>query len=272
MLREERHDDVIRLQFSTGWSRAMGLTVSAYAVRGMLIDTAFHDVRADLGAWVDHNRPSGAIVTHYHEDHAGNAEFLAARGIPLWISPASLEKVRAPERILWYRRCCWGSQSPLASPVTPFEHPSLELIHTPGHSSEHHIVWDAERETVFGADLFLGVKVRVTHPWPREDVRAQIASIRKVIALKPKRYFDGHRGLVPDPVTQLTAKADWTEETVERIDLLIDRGCSDREIAKAVFGGEDKWALVTQYDYSRRNYAGSVRATHRATASFRTPT
>ena len=249
----------------------MGLTVSAYSVRGALVDTGFHDVRADLHQWIDANRVDGAIVTHYHEDHAGNVESLAARALPMWIPPATLEKVRAPERIFWYRRCCWGSQPPLVSPVVPFAHPSLELIHTPGHSNEHHIVWDAERETVFGADLFLGVKVRVTHPWPREDVRAQIASIRKVIALNPQRYFDGHRGPVPDPVAQLTAKADWTEETVQRIDALIDRGDGDDEIAKAIFGGEDKWSLVTSYDYSRRNYVGSVRATHSATASSRTP-
>ena len=125
-------------------------------------------------------------------------------------------------------------------------------------------MWDPERETVVGGDLFLGVKVRVTHPWPREDVRAQIASIRKVIALKPKRYFDGHRGLVAGAVAQLTAKADWTEETVGKIDALIDRGLDDWAIVRSLFGGEDKWSLVTQYDYSRRNYVGSVRATHTA--------
>ena len=64
------------------------------------------------------------------------------------------------------------------------------------------------------------------------------------------------------PVAQLTAKADWTEETVGRIDALIDRGLDDREIVKALFGGEDRWSLVTTYDYSRRNYVGSVRGTH----------
>lgn len=241
----------------------MGFSVSVYLVRGVLVDTAFPDVRANLAAWLDANHPSGAIVTHYHEDHAGNVELLASRGIPIWVAPATLAKVQAPEPILWYRRWCWGSQPPLASPVTPFAHASLEMIPTPGHSTEHHVVWDAERETVFGADLFLGVKVRVTHPWPREDVRAQIASIRKVIALKPKRYFDGHRGLVRDPIAQLTAKADWTEETVGKIDVLIDRGMSDREIVKTLFNGEDSRSLVTQYDYSRRNYVGSVRATRR---------
>ena len=179
----------------------------------------------------------------------------------MWIAPATLVKVRAPDHLLWYRRWCWGSPPPVATPTILFDPPALQMIHTPGHSSEHHIVWDAERETVFGGDLFLGVKVRVTHPWPREDVRAQIASIRKVIALRPKRYFDGHRGLVPDAVAQLTAKADWTEETVGRIDAFVARGLTDKEIVNALFGGEERWSVATQYDYSRRNYVGSVRAT-----------
>lgn len=240
----------------------MGFSVSTYVVRGVLVDTAFHDVRADLDAWIGARRPDGAILTHYHEDHAGNVELVASRGVPLWIAPATFAKLRAPEPILWYRRWCWGVQPPLTSRVTPFAHSPLEVIHTPGHSSDHHVVWDPERETVFGADLFLGVKVRVTHPWPREDVRAQIASIRRVVALKPKRYFDGHRGLVSNAVSQLTAKADWTEETVGRIDELIDRGLDDREIVRALFGGEDRWSLLTTYDYSRRNYVASVRGTH----------
>jgi uncharacterized protein YjaZ len=59
-----------------------------------------------------------------------------------------------------------------------------------------------------------------------------------------------------------TAKADWTEDTVGAIDALIDRGLDDREIVKSLFGGEDNWSLVTRYDYSRRNYVGSVRGTH----------
>ena len=36
--------------------------------------------------------------------------------------------------------------------------------------------WDAERETVFGGDLFLGVRVRVAHPG--EDPRQLARSVR----------------------------------------------------------------------------------------------
>ncbi|MFI5311675.1 MAG: MBL fold metallo-hydrolase [Gemmatimonadales bacterium] len=261
MLREERHGDVTRLVFESWKSRSMGYGVSAYAVRGTLIDTAFHDVGADLAAWIDANPPEGAIVTHYHEDHAGNVERLARRGVPMWISGETLERVRRPAPIRSYRRWCWGSQTALTSSVIPYEPAVLRMIHSPGHSSDHHVVWDAERETIFGADLFLGVKVRVTHPWPREDVRMQVQSLRRVIALRPARYFDAHRGLVPDAVAQLTAKASWMEDTVAEIDARITEGWSDAAIVKRVFGHEPLMSYVTGFDYSRRNFVASVRAT-----------
>lgn len=261
MLREERHGDVTRLVFESWSSRSMRFSVSAYFVRGVLVDTAFSDVRADLGRWLDTNRPDGAIVTHYHEDHAGNVSLLAARGVPMWMAPATLERVRNPARIGWYRRWCWGSAPPLVSEPLPFSHTALDVLHTPGHSSDHHVVWDPERETMFGADLFLGVRVKVSHPWPREDVRASVAALRRAIALRPARYFDAHRGLVPNAVAQLTAKADWTEETVGRIDELISRGWGDRAIVKAVFGGEPRMSYLTFFDYSRRNFVVGVRAT-----------
>lgn len=264
MLREERHGDVTRLIFRSWRSRSLGFDVSAYAARGVLIDTAFQAVGAELGAWLDARRPDGVILTHYHEDHAGNVALVARRGVPLWIARETEERVRHPAPIRSYRRWCWGAQPPLLVPVLPFVHAQLDVRHAPGHSSDHHVVWDAERETLFGGDLFLGVKVRVSHPFPREDVRAQIASLRRVAALRPARFFDAHRGLVPDAVAQLSAKADWIEETAARVDALAAEGWDDRAIVRKLFGGEDWMARLTLGDYSRRNFVGSLRATRRA--------
>jgi glyoxylase-like metal-dependent hydrolase (beta-lactamase superfamily II) len=261
MLREERHGDVTRLVFESRRSRAFGFDVSTYAVRGALIDTAFGQVGSELGAWIDARHPDGVIVTHHHEDHAGNVELVARRGYPLWIARETLERVQRPVPIRAYRRWCWGAQRPLTSAVAPFVHAELQVIHTPGHSTDHHVVWDAARETLFGADLFLGVRVRVTHPWPREDVRAEVTALRRVIALRPKRYFDAHRGLVPDPVSQLTAKVHWLEHTIAEVDALIARGWSDAAVVRRVFGGEESWSFLTGFDYSRRNFVGNLRAT-----------
>jgi len=265
MLRSERHGDVVRFTFETRASRSMGFDVSAYLVRGTLVDTGFHDARRELFAVLKASRIDGVVLTHYHEDHAGNAAVVARRGYPMWIAPATLGRIRRPAPIGWYRRWCWGSPPPLTATPRPYEPPGLEVIPAPGHSDDHHVVWDPLTGTAFGADLFLGVKVRVSHPAGREDVRAQVGALRRIIALGPRRFFCAHRGLVPDPVAQLTAKADWMEATIATIDALVAAGLDDRAIVKRALGGEDRrmW-LTTRGDYSRLNFVASVRATWRA--------
>lgn len=263
MLHSERHGDVVRFRFETPSSRSMGFDVSTYLVRGTLVDTGFHDARRQLFAVLRAHRVNGVIVTHYHEDHAGNVDVVARRGYPMWMALETLGNVREPARIGWYRRWCWGSQRPFTGTPRPYDPPDLDVIPAPGHSHDHHVVWDPSTGTVFGADLFLGVKVRVTHPGEREDVRKQVASIRRVVALGPQRFFCAHRGLVADPIAQLTAKADWMEETVAAIDACIDQGLDDGAIVRKVLSGEDRWMhFITRGDYSRRNFVGSVRRTH----------
>src|ERR687883_200145 len=121
--------------------------------------------------------------------------------------------------------------------VRRFESDALTLVHTPGHSQDHHVVWDAERETVFAGDLFLGVKVRVARPG--EDPRQLARSLRAVAALNPKRMFDAHRGPVPKPADALRAKADWLEATIAAVEARIASGWGDRQIVREVLGREE---------------------------------
>lgn len=261
MLTVEDHDDVQRLHFSTWRSRAVGYSVSAYAVRGVVVDSAFSDAGPELLEWIAANNPAGVIITHAHDDHGGNAERLARAGVPMQMKPDTDALLRKPQRRGIHRWWSWGAMPVLRSAVTPFEAAGLEMIEARGHSPDHYVVWDAERETVFAADLFLSVKVKVAHPVHREDVRLQIESVRRIAAMKPKRIFDAHRGLLQDGVALLNAKANWLEETVGRIDELITRGWSDRAIVKEIFGGEPLFTYVTMGDWSRANFVASVRKT-----------
>ena len=262
MLTVEDHGDVQRLHFSTWRSRAAGYSVSCYAVRGVVVDAAFADAGPDLLAWVRANKPAGVIVTHAHDDHGGNAELLASNGIPLLMKADTEKLLRTPQMRGLQRIWAWGPMPLLRSRVRPFDAPGLEMIEARGHSPDHYVVWDAERETLFAADLFLGVKVKVAHPIHREDVRQQIGSVRRVIELRPKRVFDAHRGLLNDGIGLLKAKADWMEETVARIDRRIDEGWKDSAIVKEVFGREPLFTYVTMGDWSHANFVASVRSTH----------
>jgi glyoxylase-like metal-dependent hydrolase (beta-lactamase superfamily II) len=250
--------ELIRLR---SWrSSAMGYSVCVFLVRGQLIDTGFPGARTDLGRLLDERRPRGAIVTHQHEDHAGNVGLVADRGLPIAMAPATEEALRRGEpNVGLYRRACWGSMERLTASLHPFEPCGLELIATPGHSPDHHVVWDADRRVLFGGDLFLGVKVRVARPM--EDPRALARSARRAAALEPRVLFDAHRGLVPNGTAMLRAKAEWLEETIARIDARIAEGWSDRAITRAVLGREDLVALVSRGDLSRLNFVRAVRAT-----------
>jgi glyoxylase-like metal-dependent hydrolase (beta-lactamase superfamily II) len=253
------HDiELVRLR---SWrSAAMGYSVFVFLVRDQLVDTGFPGARHAVARLLDERRPRGAILTHQHEDHAGNVELVARRGIPIAMARATEDALRAGEASVGlYRRACWGMMAPLRAAIEAHELSGLELLPTPGHSPDHHVVWDAERETLFAGDLFLGVKVRVARPL--EDPRALAQSARRAAALRPRLLLDAHRGIVPNGAEALRAKATWLEEMIGAIDERIARGWSDRAITRAVLGREDIVYAVSRGDLSRLNFVRAVRAT-----------
>ena len=132
MIEVSTHGDVTRLRMWTRRSAAIGYDVSAYLVRGVLIDSGFRHVEADLIRTLTRLRARGGIVTHWHEDHAGNAPMLADV-LPMFMSPATEAKLRERPRIKVYRHVTWGRPLPLRKPLEPFDFSPLQFIATPGH-------------------------------------------------------------------------------------------------------------------------------------------
>jgi len=267
MIRITQHEDVLQLECSTAFSRAANYSVNVYVVRGVMMDCGFPGIGRELMQWLDANAVRGAILTHAHEDHAGNVDRLIVRGVPIQMADASEIAARDPGHVGLYRRLCWGNVQPMRGTRVPFVDPSFQLEPAPGHSADHHVIWDAERETYFCGDAFIGVKVRIAHL--DEDFVAQVRTLRAMAARNPRRVFDGHRGLLDDPVQTLLAKADWIEETVARIETLAQRGWNPQRIRREVLGAEDATGVMSFGDYSRLNF---VRLTIEAMHARGTPT
>ena len=257
MIQTERYGDVTRFEMASTVSRLVGYSASAFLVRGALVDCGFHAVAAECRSLLERVRPAGILLTHYHEDHAGNAELVARSGIPLSASGATLAELRDPAPIRLYRRLTWGVTPPLRSPVVAFEPEGLSLLPAPGHSRDHHVVWDSTTGTLFGGDLYLGVKVRVAHPG--EDPYQLSRTLRDVAALGPARLFDAHRGFVDSPTPLLLSKADWIDETIAAIERRIAAGASDSAIVRDLFDGESLPGYFSGGDYSRTNFVRAVR-------------
>ena len=258
MIEIQRFGNVERIRLASWGSRIAGMDVSAYLVHGVLVDSGFPHAHQDFTSFLRERRIVGAMLTHYHEDHAGNAQLLAESAIPLAMHELTLRHLEDAAGIRLYRRLVWGTSPRLTS--TPRSFPSetpLEFIHTPGHSSDHQIVWDPGRATVFSGDLWLGVRATIMHE--SEDPYRIVESLRTVLALSPERMFDAHRGPIRDPVGALTAKIGYLEDTIAAIASRRAAGWSDRAILRRL-GGDAPIAIASGGEYSRMNFVRAVNA------------
>jgi ribonuclease/clavin/mitogillin len=248
--------DVLRLHMWSWQGRLAGYEVSAYVMRGVLVDAGAPRAWRDLEPAVRAMTLRGAVITHCHEDHAGNAAELAATGMPLLMHPACEAALRHPQRIGVYRRLVWGSARALTGTVRSFDPSPLTVLPLPGHTEDHLVVWDAERRILAGGDVFLGVKVRVAHDG--ESPTRLVESLRAIVALAPRLLLDAHRGAVRDPVPLLRAKIDWMEATMGEIRALHARGVDERAIARRVLGREELVGVVSRGEYSKREFVRAV--------------
>ena len=247
---------VVRLGLSSWRGRALGYEVSAYLLHGVLVDTGFPGARAELLDLARRVAPRGAIVTHWHEDHAGNAPGLAALGLPLRMHQQCEATLRARPAIRHYRRIVWGRTARLSVPLREFDPAPLQVIETPGHTDDHLVVWDAEHRIVAGGDLFLGVKVRVAHR--SESPRLLLESLRAAAALEPRLLLDAHRGPVTEATPKLRAKVAWLDETIQAIVRGDARGDAPRAIARRVLGREASVGYVSFGEYSKLAFVQAV--------------
>ena len=240
--------------------RAMYWT-GVYFVDGHLIDSGPPNVGAEAERLFSELAPRACVTTHHHEDHTGNHALLACRfGIVPRVHELALPRLASPERLHLYRRMAWGTPRPIT--CEPLGH-SVEtgtfrfrVIHTPGHSDDHVVLYEADRGWLFTGDLYLGPRLKYVRP--DEDVHGMMASLRRVIALEPTVLFCQHRGRVERATAAHQQKLDSLCELQVRIEQLHAKGLSPERIARSLPGQDLLWRVWTAGHFSKLNLVRAI--------------
>jgi len=205
---------------------------------GNLIDTGPSRLGRKLLPVLKSSLIERVLITHFHEDHSGNAAALQReRNIKVYISPLSSEICRLDASIPLYRRYVWGGRrkfdpTPLGDFVKSEKGP-LDVIGTLGHSHDHVCFLDRERGFVFTGDLFVTPKTKTV--MRNESIPQIMRSISSLLKEDFGTLYCAHAGVVEKGRQMMQNKLDYLENLQGEAQRLHRKGMSVREIEKKFF-------------------------------------
>jgi glyoxylase-like metal-dependent hydrolase (beta-lactamase superfamily II) len=168
------------------------------------------------------------LVTHVHSDHAAGASSIAKRH-----PTAVFAKFPWPEEDVRYP-VGW---QPLADGETvDAGGETLTVMHTPGHSPDHIVLWHAPTRAAFVGDLVIqGGSVML--PWSRGgNLEDYLASLGRLIALRPRTLFPAHGPVIAEPLPVLSGHVEH-------------RRMRERQVINALRQGHSTVPAITESIY-----------------------
>jgi glyoxylase-like metal-dependent hydrolase (beta-lactamase superfamily II) len=196
-------------------------------------ESTFGNVAQQLhGAGFAANHVRHVFLSHIHFDHAGAAWRFAELGATIYVHPRGAPHLIDPSRLIDSATRIYGPEMErLWGQFAPIREQSVRVmedmdvvrlgsfdvraIATPGHASHHNVYqW---QDNVFGGDV-AGVRLGGGPPVPpfvppELHIELWQESIKKIRALKAKKLYLPHFGLVEGPVS---AHLDTLSERIDR--------------------------------------------------------
>jgi len=260
MLAVETHDGV---QLARGTLTFLGSPLKSclYVVDGLLIDTGPRSMARETIPFLQGVPIEQVALTHLHEDHVGLSSWVSRhKGAEIYIHQESVAKTTRPGRLPWHRYYSWGPIAPFVSEPMPDrlerDHYTFEVIPTPGHTSDHVVLYVKEKGWLFTGDFFL-----YTNPvqWaPYESAAQHIASLRKVLELDFDTVFCGHAGIRTNGKRLIHEKLQYLLELQDRVAELHHRGYSPRQIDRTLFPKKPLSTYFTLGEWSSFHMVNSM--------------
>lgn len=136
---------------------------------------------------------SDVIITHWHPDHIGGVPDILRK---LKYEPRihKFPRVDAPEPDIGKVKVCALSDGQ----VFDVDGGSVQVVHTPGHTTDHVVLHLKNDDVLLSADCILGEGTAQF-----EDLHSYMTSLHKILELSPKFIYPGHGPIVEDPVMKI---------------------------------------------------------------------
>lgn len=247
-----------------GWSPVGKplMTTMCYRFGPVLIDTGLAHMRSEVLRMAEENPVEVVLLTHYHEDHSGNAAAIKAGfNVPVYGSAQTLQKLAKPYGIYPYQHLIWGATDSLKINMFP---DNLELngvrfipVHTPGHSRDHTVYFVSGHGWLFSGDLFLSSRIKYFRA--DEKIDEQIVSLKKVLTLDFDTLFCGHHPKAENGKAAIVAKLQYLEDFYGKVAELAQSGMAEGRIMETLHLKEQTFIKLLCFgNVSMKNMVRSV--------------
>ena len=190
---------VTALRLTRRYFGAEVMPAYCYAVGDTLVDSAFPGAGREVLGFVRRAGIRRLLLTHHHEDHAGNAAGLAEAGVEVLASPMTAALVAHEMPLPFYQHMAWGKMPPVSAATIDGERVALgpyqaQVVPAPGHAVDQVVFHVAEMGWLFSGDVFIHDRIKIFRR--DEDFAATLKTLERLLELDFAILFCGHRPMV----------------------------------------------------------------------------
>lgn len=167
------------------------------------------------------------VVTHWHHDHIGGVpEVLKMGGKDVTVHKFPRDEDGVMDGVEVFNLKDGQEIS--------VEGANCEVLHTPGHTTDHVVLYLKEENAVFSADCILGEGTAVF-----ESLYHYMQSLEKILKIQPSVIYPGHGPVILDPVEKIKFyikhRMAREEQIFSCLETLGQDGMESMDIVKTVY-------------------------------------